>query len=295
MNLKDLKKEIPFKWRVQQVNDAMTKAKCVAYIDARQVMDLLDEIVGPENWQSDFKEFKGNIYAGIGINALISIDDNKNLQFHWVWKWDCGAESNIEKEKGEASDAFKRAAVHWGIGRFLYELDIITIPAVNYKGKGKPADNQGNVLWSSDELSDFCNKQRTQKIELSDKAGQVIQYENVQEKPIKEPEKKNGNGYVLGDKLVKKHQISDKERATWEKKKTDTASRQKALDYIIEKIHYGEALEKEKYVKIMAKDKDKPKKECEEEARVWIIKNFAPLELKVAKEKYKVTKFAQEK
>ncbi len=113
-DLKDLKKIIPFKWRIQSFSKNYPSATCVAYIDARDVMDLLDEIVGPENWQSDYKEIKGNLYSGIAIK----------MTDEWVWKWDCGTEPFTEKAKGEASDAFKRAAVKWGIGRFLYDLPI---------------------------------------------------------------------------------------------------------------------------------------------------------------------------
>lgn len=105
--LKELKKEIPYRWRQGP------GGKQLAYIDARDVMDLLDDTLGSENWQDAYKEVSGNVYAGIGILV--------NSQ--WVWKWDCGAESNIEAEKGQASDAFKRAAVKWGVGRFLYSLD----------------------------------------------------------------------------------------------------------------------------------------------------------------------------
>lgn len=82
------------------------------YKDARCDMKILDETVGAENWERDHKELKGNIYCGISI-----YDENKNI---WVTKWDCGAESYTEKEKGEASDSFKRAGFNWGIGRELY-------------------------------------------------------------------------------------------------------------------------------------------------------------------------------
>lgn len=112
--LAQLKKELPCKWRVQSFSQNKPMAQCVAYIDARQVMDLLDEVVGTENWQDDYKQADGMLFAGIGIKI-----DNQ-----WVWKWDTGAESNIEKDKGHVSDAFKRAGVKWGIGRFLYSKDI---------------------------------------------------------------------------------------------------------------------------------------------------------------------------
>lgn len=80
------------------------------YKDARCDMNILDETVGADNWQRDHKEVKGNLYCGV---AILCGDQ-------WVWKWDCGTESYTEKEKGEASDSFKRACFNWGIGRELY-------------------------------------------------------------------------------------------------------------------------------------------------------------------------------
>lgn len=116
INLEGLLVEIPYKWRVQSFSKYNNSCSCVAYIDARDAMDLLDKIVGPMNWQSDYREIRGNLYAGVAI-----FDQEKK---EWVWKWDCGIESQTEKEKGEASDSFKRACVKWGIGRFLYSIDI---------------------------------------------------------------------------------------------------------------------------------------------------------------------------
>lgn len=108
------------------------------YIDARDVMDRLDSVLGPENWQKDYKEIKGVLFAGIGIY----------VDGQWVWKWDAGTESDTEKEKGEASDSFKRAAVNWGIGRFLYNLpdkwisvDVYTLANGDIKQKGFNEDS----------------------------------------------------------------------------------------------------------------------------------------------------------
>lgn len=104
------------------------------YKDARCDMDILDETVGEDNWQRDHKEIKGNLYGGVAI-----YDDKKQ---EWVTKWDCGTESNTEKEKGEASDSFKRACVNWGIGRELYTAPFIKIDGnvkKNSKGKLIPA------------------------------------------------------------------------------------------------------------------------------------------------------------
>lgn len=106
--------------RVKQVK--ANGAVILLYKTARTDMDMLDEAVGAENWESDFREIKGNLYAGIGIHA-----DGKV-----VWKWDCGIESREDGEgnqkKGEASDAFKRAGFKWGIGRELYTSPFIWIP-----------------------------------------------------------------------------------------------------------------------------------------------------------------------
>ena len=152
MDLENLKKEIPFKWRVQSVNQY--GASCVAYIDARQVQDLLDEVVGAENWQCKYSEHKGNLFCEIGIRTAASITGE--YQDNWVWKSDCGVESNVEKQKGEASDAFKRSAVMWGVGRFLYSLDIIKIKTVKQDSRGKfyPVDGKGNKIW---DITKFCN------------------------------------------------------------------------------------------------------------------------------------------
>lgn len=87
--------------------------------DARCDMKILDETVGAENWQRDHKECKGNLFGGI------SIWDKEKSQ--WITKWDCGTESYTEKEKGEASDSFKRAGFNWGIGRELYTAPFIYI------------------------------------------------------------------------------------------------------------------------------------------------------------------------
>jgi hypothetical protein len=132
MDLEKLKEEIPYKWRVQSAGQY--GAQCVAYIDARDVQDLLDKVCGVDGWQCKYYELKGNLFCSIGI-----LDEDES---NWVWKSDCGTESNVEKQKGEASDAFKRAAVMFGIGRFLYSLEIVKLPT---KEKGK--DFKGNTKY----------------------------------------------------------------------------------------------------------------------------------------------------
>lgn len=119
-----LKTTIPYKWRVQssKANGCM----CVAYIDARDVMELLDNAVGIAGWQDEYYSVGGQAFCKIGIN----------FNGVWVWKSDAGTESNIEKEKGLASDCFKRAAVKHGIGRFLYSLGMVWMPTWKTSGYG---------------------------------------------------------------------------------------------------------------------------------------------------------------
>ena len=89
------------------------------YKDARVDMNILDETVGSLNWQREHYECKGNLFCRVGIK------DKETGE--WVWKSDCGTESNTEAEKGEASDSFKRACVCFGIGRELYTAPVIEI------------------------------------------------------------------------------------------------------------------------------------------------------------------------
>ena len=140
MNLIDLKKEIPSKWRVQSFSRNKPCAVFVSYIDARAVMDLLDKVCSPENWQNDYKIIDGGLFAGIGIKC----------GEEWVWKWDMGIESKEDAEKGEASDSFKRAAVKWGIGRFLYATGIQYVKANEKKTNTNhpyTVDGSGNRIY----------------------------------------------------------------------------------------------------------------------------------------------------
>ena len=114
MNFRDLRAE-DIEVRVQSAKQS--GVILLLYKNARVDMNILDETVGPENWQREHYECKGNLFCRIGI---------KNAG-EWVWKSDCGTESNTEAQKGEASDSFKRAGFNWGIGRELYTSPFIWI------------------------------------------------------------------------------------------------------------------------------------------------------------------------
>ncbi len=100
-------------WRVGSTSADRNRGMALAYIDARDVMERLDEVCGPENWQSRYPHATGKTVCEIGIK----IGDE------WIWKADGAGDTDFEAEKGALSDAFKRAAVRWGIGRYLYDLD----------------------------------------------------------------------------------------------------------------------------------------------------------------------------
>jgi len=106
------------------------------YKDARVDMDILDETVGPSNWQRS--------HTRDNANCVVSIWDSEKKQ--WVSKEDTGTESYAEKEKGLASDSFKRACVNWGIGRELYTSPFIWVNA-----------SDCNIIKSTDKTSAKCN------------------------------------------------------------------------------------------------------------------------------------------
>lgn len=132
-------------------------ATLLLYKDARVDMDILDETVGAMNWQR--KHSRDN------ANCTVEIWDNEKKQ--WVSKEDTGTESFTEKEKGLASDSFKRACFNWGIGRELYTAPFIWISADNmrlYDSDRK--DNYGKpVLTTKDkfvvEAIEITNKEIT--------------------------------------------------------------------------------------------------------------------------------------
>ena len=108
--------------RVQSVKE--NGLVLLLYKDARVDMNILDETVGSSNWQREHYECKGNLFCRVGIGI-----SRQNGESEWVWKSDCGTESNTEAQKGEASDSFKRACFNWGIGRELYTAPFTWIPA----------------------------------------------------------------------------------------------------------------------------------------------------------------------
>ena len=96
------------------------------YKDARCDMNILDEVVGPARWQRAHELIDGKLFCNVGIN----FPDASGFE-HWIWKQDVGTESYTEKEKGQASDSFKRACFNWGIGRELYTAPFMWVNATD--------------------------------------------------------------------------------------------------------------------------------------------------------------------
>lgn len=111
--------------RVQTVTEK--GCSLLLYKDARCDMNILDETVGALDWKRE--------HTRDNANCIVSIWDSNKGQ--WVSKEDTGTESNTEKEKGLASDSFKRACFNWGIGRELYTSPFIWVTGyvTDYKGK----------------------------------------------------------------------------------------------------------------------------------------------------------------
>jgi hypothetical protein len=133
-------------FRIQSINNG-GYATILVYKDARVDQNRLDQAVGRLNWQRE--------HLNNNANCRVSIWCDQKQQ--WVSKEDTGTQSSAEKEKGLASDSFKRACFNWGIGRELYEYPRISIKLEENKEykmtNGKPKQVWGFNLndwnWST--------------------------------------------------------------------------------------------------------------------------------------------------
>lgn len=145
--LKDLSAPIEkakVRFRAQSLTKEGDKALALPYIDARVVMERLDTVCGPENWQDEY------MYLDKRTFSIISI----KIDGEWIKKTDCAGDSDVEGEKGAASDAFKRAAVKWGIGRELYEMETPWVPCKSYDLNGKKKFSG----WKTDDFWQYMKK-----------------------------------------------------------------------------------------------------------------------------------------
>ncbi len=124
-------------WRLQQSGEKNGRiwAICVPYVTNRAIQARMDDVVGPGNWKNEFRPGPG---GGVMCGLSVRVGDE------WVTKWDGAENTDVEGVKGGLSGAMKRAAVQWGIGRYLYALDE-AFATVHEHGKmrGKLPDKAG--------------------------------------------------------------------------------------------------------------------------------------------------------
>jgi len=159
MNLLDLQKPFPvedIEWRIQSSGVKASKpwGKVLAYVTSRAIQTRLDEVCGPDRWKNEFAAGpQGGVLCGISILCRLVEDGHP----HWITKWDGAENTDFEAIKGGLSGAEKRAGVQWGIGRYLYKLDIgwadFSDKGKNYINiKDKSGKSLGNFHWDPPEL-----------------------------------------------------------------------------------------------------------------------------------------------
>jgi hypothetical protein len=141
-----LSQPLEYKWKLQSYTKDKSKAMCVAYIDARIVIQRLNEVC-EYGWHREHFALGNDKYCRLGV---IMPDGSV------VWRSDVGDSDNeTETSKTAASDSFKRAAVQFGLGLFLYDLDIVKLPTKQSGNYYDVVDDKGNKIW---DLTDHINK-----------------------------------------------------------------------------------------------------------------------------------------
>ena len=151
------------------------------YKDARVDQNILDETVGPMGWQR--RHCRDN------ANCIVSIWDADKSQ--WIEKEDTGTESNTEKEKGLASDSFKRACFNWGIGRELYTAPSIWIKSENCDIYENGNDQRGRVKYGCNDRFyvsriGYDNNRNINALEIKRRYGNRVVYKlgQIEDQPV---------------------------------------------------------------------------------------------------------------
>ena len=187
--------------RVAQVSSK--GCSLLLYKTARVDRAILDEEFGTMNWQNDFKVIDGKMYGGIAV--CYTNDGNRE----WVWKWDCGTESNTEAEKGQASDCFKRAGFKWGIGVELYTAPFIWLNVDTVKDEFASKKAGKDVYKLADKFAKYSVKS--------------IEYNNDTISNLEIVDDKGNTVYSMGKKVTKTtHKTEEKVVEPVETIKTDS-------------------------------------------------------------------------
>ena len=170
--------------RVATVNEK--GASLLLFKDARVDLKILDETFGPLGWQRSHQSIDGNLYC------TISLWDSEKQQ--WISKQDVGTKSYSEKEKGQASDRFKRAAFCVGVGRELYTAPFIWIPAAKAKVQKKEDKYVVNEHFAVSYIAYDSNREIAALV-IKDSKGNVV-YSMQQDSRTQEAAKQ---GSILSD------------------------------------------------------------------------------------------------
>lgn len=189
--------------RIQSLNEKNGNVGAVVllYKDARVDMRLLDEVVGAMNWKRE--------HAIIGDRLYCTVSIYNEHTGEWVGKSDVGTESNTEKEKGQASDSFKRACFNWGIGRELYSAPFTYINLQKgewYTGKdGKP---KSYAKFTVKEI-DYDENRNINKLIIVDSKGAVRYTMGASAAPVQttKPKETHVTGYEEFCKLAKENNV----------------------------------------------------------------------------------------
>ncbi len=120
-------------WKPIAIAKASGKGLAAAYVTNRAIMDRLDQVCGPANWKNEYKAGPdGGVLCGIAIR----VPRSDGAGDEWIAKWDGAENTDIEPVKGGLSSSMRRAAVQWGIGRYLYNLP----------GQWVPVDERGRFV-----------------------------------------------------------------------------------------------------------------------------------------------------
>lgn len=238
---------------VRPTDTKFNKCTLLLYKDARTDRRILDETVGPENWQCEYYEVNGATFCRVGIKT-----DNG-----WIWKSDCGSESNIEKEKGLASDAFKRACFRWGIGVELYSTPKIKLQAPDkwyYNDKF-------NMTFSVKEFK--AEGENITRLKIVDKFGNVVYSLPPEEKDereyVEEPEERDDNVSTV---------LDDLSNFCGKIKKTDGVNKRHLVDffnYYSDKIKY-EGFQPRSIKALWTKWEASPNRKTDDERRSKLTK-----------------------
>ena len=238
---------------VRPTDTKYNKCTLLLYKDARRDRRILDETVGPENWQCEYYEVNGATFCRVGINT----------ENGWIWKSDCGSESNIEKEKGLASDAFKRACFRWGIGVELYSTPKIKLQAPDkwyYNDKF-------NMTFSVKEFN--AEGENITRLKIVDKFGNVVYSLPAEEKDereyVEDTEERDDNVATI---------LEDLSNFCGRIKKTDGVDKRHLVDfyqYYADKIQF-EGFQPRSFKALWTKWEASPNRKADDERRSKLTK-----------------------